>query len=133
MSQLFLCNVCGEHHTTTNSCHRLRTKPTVAGIALTALLGLTACGDTEDKDTANTGDTSVEDTDTSDTVDTAVDTAVAVMYGVPEDTGMWVDNDEDGYTPSDGDCDDNNPEVHPDAPERPGDGVDSNCNGDDDT
>ena len=101
----------------------------VSGIALASLLGLTACGD-EEKDTS-VSDTSI--TDTADETDTDMedDTAISVMYGVP-DTGSW-DNDGDGYTPEEGDCNDNNAEIHPDAEETPGDGVDSNCNGEDDT
>ena len=99
----------------------------VSGIALATLLGLTACGD-EDKDTSTT-DTAV--TDTAQDTDIEDDTAIAVMYGVP-DTASW-DNDGDGYTPEDGDCDDNNADVNPGAEETPGDGVDSNCDGEDDT
>jgi len=42
------------------------------------------------------------------------------------------DFDEDGYTPSQGDCDDHNPTIHPRASEclanGNGDGVDNNCN-----
>ena len=126
MSKLYLCNICGEHHTAEDGCPVGPSKKvTVGGIALAALLGLTACGEPEDKDTGATDDTSVEDTDT------AVDTAVGVMYGVP-DSGFW-DNDGDGYSPEDGDCDDDNPDINPDAREIAGDGVDSNCNGEDDT
>ena len=45
---------------------------------------------------------------------------------------VTADHDEDGYT--DGvDCNDDDPNIHPDATETPGDGVDSNCNNDDDT
>lgn len=134
MPKLYACTKCGEHHYRNTICTINRPDTvSMSGIALAALLGLTACGD-EDKDTSTT-DTAVTDTDTSsdtDTQDTVdEDTAIAVMYGVP-DTGSW-DNDGDGYTPEDGDCDDNNPDVHPDAREIAGDGVDSNCNGEDDT
>ena len=59
---------------------------------------------------------------------------VVAMYGVAiTDTSERVDADSDGFFPSEGDCDDTNADIHPDAPETPGDGVDSNCNEDDDT
>ena len=54
-------------------------------------------------------------------------------YGVAiTDTG-YIDNDGDGYAEVDGDCDDDNAEVNPEAEETPGDGIDSNCDGSDDT
>ena len=132
MGRLYLCPRCGEHHHQNTTCpvHGLTQKSvSMTGIALATLLGLTACGD-EDKDTSTT-DTAV--TDTAQDTDTGVgeDTSIAVMYGVP-DTASW-DNDGDGYTPDEGDCDDDNADVHPGAEETPGDGVDSNCNGEDDT
>ncbi len=46
------------------------------------------------------------------------------------------DADEDGYVSEDqggDDCNDDDPAVHPDADETPGDAVDSNCDGEDDT
>jgi len=42
------------------------------------------------------------------------------------------DADGDGYR-KENDCDDNDPTRHPGAQEKPRDGVDSNCNGDDGT
>ena len=54
----------------------------MGGIALATLLGLTACGD-EDKDTS-TSDTSVTDTAEDTDTDIEDDTAIAVMYGVPD-------------------------------------------------
>jgi len=45
-----------------------------------------------------------------------------------EDNDTAVDNDGDGYTVEEGDCDDNNPSVYPDAPELC-DGVDNDCDG----
>ena len=130
MRKLYACSKCGEHHYRNTACTIKGPKPvSMSGIALATLLGLTACGD-EDKDTS-TSDTSVTDTAEDTDTDLEDDTAIAVMYGVP-DTGSW-DNDGDGYTPEDGDCDDNNAEINPDASEIAGDGVDSNCNGEDDT
>ncbi|MCB9761031.1 MAG: putative metal-binding motif-containing protein [Alphaproteobacteria bacterium] len=51
-------------------------------------------------------------------------------YGVP-DTGFQ-DADGDGWGVMD-DCDDTNADIHPDATETPGDSIDSNCDGEDDT
>ena len=61
------------------------------------------------------------------------DTMTQPAYGVTVvDTGD-IDADGDGYTRADGDCDDTNADIHPEAEEVPGDKVDSNCNGEDDT
>ncbi len=49
------------------------------------------------------------------------------------DTSSTEDADGDGYSPSAGDCDDTLASVHPTADETMGDGVDSNCDGEDDT
>jgi len=45
------------------------------------------------------------------------------------DIGPWVDADGDGLTAPDGDCDDNDPNVHPYAIEDCGNGIDDDCNG----
>jgi len=52
-------------------------------------------------------------------------------YGIAE-TGRDTDDDGDGYTLGEGDCDDADAEVNPAATETAGDGVDSNCDGEDD-
>jgi hypothetical protein len=107
-----------------------RTTATAALLGL-ALVGCPAPGDDDTGLTqpaygvADTGDSG----DTGD--DTAGDTCISDLYGVP-DTGD-VDADGDGYTVADGDCDDSNADIHPGATETPGDGVDSNCDGNDDT
>jgi hypothetical protein len=49
------------------------------------------------------------------------------------DTGLYEDADEDGWTRADGDCNDDDATIHPDAIETAGDSVDSNCDGADDT
>src|SRR5690606_23659252 len=46
------------------------------------------------------------------------------------DTSIGRDRDQDGYDHIElggNDCDDDNPFVHPDAPEVCGDGIDNNC------
>lgn len=58
------------------------------------------------------------------------ESVIEADYGVP-DTG-YLDADQDGH-PSRLDCDDDNDTIYPGAPETAGDGVDSNCDGEDDT
>jgi formylglycine-generating enzyme required for sulfatase activity/N-acetylneuraminic acid mutarotase len=40
-----------------------------------------------------------------------------------------IDNDQDGFTPDQGDCNDTNPSLHPGASEICGDGIDQDCSG----
>jgi len=63
------------------------------------------------------------DNDSAQTVDSSTDSAV---------DPNTVDQDGDGYTPAEGDCDDTNPTAHPGAPETAYDGVDEDCLGGDD-
>lgn len=59
------------------------------------------------------------------------DSMAQAEYGVPDTA--YVDDDGDGWAVRDGDCDDTNSAIHPEATETPGDGIDSNCNDEDDT
>lgn len=66
-------------------------------------------------DTADTADTAMDTADSGlDTADSGGDTADSADTG---DTGVNPDGDGDGYTPTEGDCDDDAPDVHPGAPE----------------
>ena len=69
------------------------------------LLTLLAC-DPKTEDTSGADDLPVvlDDTGDTDGGDDTGDTVVAP-----------VDNDDDGYSPEDGDCDDSDPDIHPDA------------------
>ena len=117
-----LCVRCDQLYMTSDCPHCVQHSPrSSSAIALHMLLGFgvvaTGCGDKED--------TATEDTSV------VVEPAMEMDYGVP-DTGM-MDADGDGYTEADGDCNDSDPEIHPNATETPNDSVDSNCDGEDNT
>ena len=59
------------------------------------------------------------------------DSVVSDLYGVVDTS--YVDDDGDGYAVRDGDCDDNNAAVNPGAVETTDDGLDSDCDGEDNT
>ena len=119
--KLISCHACGMHHYQSEdqcphcSVNRKIRRKIGAPSAMALLLGLTlsGCGD--------------KDTDTAEPEPSAEPEDMA-LYGVPA-----LDEDGDGYIAEEEDCDDTNPDIHPGAEETPGDGVDSNCNGEDDT
>ena len=123
---MVICNNCGLHRFEDGgSCHHCGNSPLSKKggnrrAALALLMGFAAigCGDKDD-------DSGQDTADNDQIVEPADDMA---MYGVP-----FTDDDQDGYALEDGDCNDEDATIHPGAEETPGDGVDSNCNGDDDT
>ena len=154
---LIVCSACGMHHYKMDSscphCDHNRKRNLIGRCppsATALLLGLGLVGCYSGKDTGS---------DTA--ADTATEPSAEPDYGVPQpadepeygvvDTGepdpepssepsiepeygvSMTDEDGDGYYAEEDDCDDNNAEIHPGAEETPGDGIDSNCNGDDDT
>ena len=50
-------------------------------------------------------------------------------YNNPATSARDTDEDGDGFTPNEGDCNDDDPDVHPDAHDPAGDGKDANCDG----
>lgn len=51
-----------------------------------------------------------------------------LVFVLPGQEGCQTDEDGDGYTAADGDCDDTNATVYPGAPELC-DGIDNDCDG----
>lgn len=88
------------------------------------------CGDGVDNDCDH-----IIDTDAVEICDNGVDDDCdeQVDGDDPECSGGGQDNDDDGYSPNDGDCNDDDSTINPDAVEVCDDSVDNNCDGNIDT
>lgn len=97
--------------------------PWGAPTALGAPTDTAATQDTATQDTT-TQSTTPQDTGTTPPTDTAAPTGTT-----PTDTGLDLDRDGDGYTPNEGDCDDDNRNARPGLPEVCEDQADNDCDG----
>ena len=84
-----------------------------------------ACGgkNLDTADIVDTADTNTV-TDTIDTTDTTDSNDTTDTSGASQE-----DLDHDGYSQQDGDCDDTDPNIHPNAIDYPGDSMDEDCVG----
>lgn len=91
-------------------------------LRLAALLLLSACGDKETE-----GSTTPANSDSGQDATGSVGSAGTDSDDTGEDPSA--DRDGDGVSPADGDCDDTDPAVNPDATEVDWDGLDNDCDG----
>ena len=82
----------------------------------------------EDIDTGEEESDSGEDTDTSEGAVLCV-LPETMQTCEPSDLGLLTDDDGDGWTESEGDCNDRLQSVHPDAADLMIDGIDQDCDG----
>ena len=124
-------------------------------IIMLAALTFTACGDKDTEETTDTGtvedtavvedtgeteetdteetdteETDTEETDTQDTEETDTEETDTQDTGTEEPDPLDVDDDGDGFTENEGDCDDANDAVYPGAADDTQDGLDNDCDGD---
>ena len=86
---------------------------------------MVGCPEGDDDDSTGDDDDATADDDDATADDDDDDT------GDDDDTHSTDDMDGDGYSPADGDCDDENPDVNPGEEEVPYDGLDNDCEGGD--
>ena len=89
-----------------------------------------ACGEkSTDTATSTLDDTgTVEDTSVAEPSDPPIEPSDPPE---PTDPPVQEDEDGDGFSREDGDCDDNNPDVYPGAEDVPGNDIDEDCSGSD--
>jgi hypothetical protein len=104
---LTACSTCGRHHRAEATCPHCGALRAVTRTAAAVLLGLVAAG-----------------------CDGVGNEDMVALYGAEV---TFTDDDGDGWALEEGDCDDTDAAVHPEATETAGDLVDSNCDGEDDT
>ena len=140
--RLITCQGCGLHHYQSDSncphcnLNRRAHKRAPTAMALLLGIGLTACGD---KDTGSEPSSEPTAEPSGEPEYGVAEPAAEPEYGVAEpgaemDYGVpMTDNDGDGYFAEEDDCNDDDATINPGATETPDDGIDSNCNGDDNT
>ena len=131
-AELNLDDACTCAHCGQKVC-RSRTLPRAAallGLALSACTGAKESADDSATTNQTTDDSTSQTTDDSTYTD---DTYTGTQADYSAATTWYTDDDRDGYSEDGGDCDDNDDAIHPGAAEIPGDGIDSNCDGADDT
>ena len=80
-------------------------------------------------DSAEAGDSAASDSPTEITPPVECELPPTLETCHPEDLGLNSDDDNDGWMESEGDCNDMNAAVHPDASDLNIDGIDQNCDG----